>query len=336
MNFIKSLNKISKKDISIAGGKGANLGEMTKAKIPVPPGFVILVSAFNKFLKKTNIQKEIEAMWNRINFKDIESVEKNSKIIRDLILKEKMPEEIEFEILEEFKKLKRDKMSVIAVDSRLRGNDKECGNDKLYVAVRSSATAEDSKVDSWAGELESYLNTTEENLIENIKKCWASLYAPRALFYKVKRKLRRKKVSVAVVVQKMIQSEISGVCFTIHPVTKNKNQMVIEAVWGLGESLVSGKVTPDSYIIKKSKISKILDINVSKQEKMIVRDKNGVKEISIPKPKQSKQKLSKKQIKELAGLCLKIENHYKSPQDIEWALEDEKFYVVQTRPITSL
>ena len=330
MNFIKPFNKISKKDAFIAGGKGANLGEMIKAKIPVPSGFIVLASAFEEFLKQTDINVEIKAMWNRINIENIESVEENSEIVRALILKAEVPEGIKKEILNAFDKLKVG-----------------------YVAVRSSATAEDSKIDSWAGELETYLNTTRENLIENVKKCWASLYTPRALFYRIKRGLRRKEISVAVVVQKMVQSEVSGVCFTIHPVTREKNQMAIEAVWGLGEALVSGQVTPDTYIVEKVKMQKskckmtnqnpkikekfkILDVNASKQVKMIVRDKNSTKEISVPKSKQSKQKLSERQIKELAELCLKIENHYKSPQDIEWALENEKFYIVQTRPITTL
>jgi len=347
MNFIKPFKKISQKDTSLVGGKAANLGEMTKAKIPVPPGFVVLASAFEEFLKETDINVEIRAMWNRINIEDIESVEENSEIIRALILKEKMPEEIEKEIFNSYDNLHEYCSNKTRISTRI----KKRIRDNFYIAVRSSATAEDSKIDSWAGELETYLNTTKENLIENIKKCWTSLYTPRALFYRVKRGLKRKKVSVAVVVQKMIQSEISGVCFTIHPVTRDKNQMVIEAVWGLGEALVSGQVTPDTYIIEKSQIPnsndqsnpksqipriKILDINLSKQEKMIARSKKATKEIPVPKSKQSKQKLSEKQIKELADLCLKIEKHYKSPQDIEWALENGKFYIVQTRPVTTL
>jgi len=204
-----------------------------------------------------------------------------------------------------------------------------------YVAVRSSATAEDSKIDSWAGELETYLNTTKENLIENIKKCWSSLYTPRAIFYRFQRKLNHTPVSVAVVVQKMVQSDVSGVCFTVHPVTKDKNQMVIEAVWGLGEILVSGQITPDTYVIEKDTLN-ILDKNINLQEKMIVRSKVGNKLVSVPQAKQSKQKLSKEQIRKLSRICLKIENHYQYPQDIEWALENRKFYILQTRPITSL
>jgi len=312
MRFIKDLREINKKNIFIAGGKGTNLGEMLKIGIPVPLGFVILASAFEKFLEETDINVEINSKWEKINIKDIESVEENSEILRDLILKAKMPKGIEREILDAFKKLKA-----------------------KYVAVRSSATAEDSKIDAWAGELETYLNTIKENLIENIKKCWASLFTPRALFYRAKRNLWDKKIAIGVVVQKMIQSEISGVCFTAHPVIKDKNQIVVEACWGLGEILVQGKVTPDSYVIGKSN-RKILDANKNIQNKMIIGTKMGTKTISIPKSKRSRQKLSEEQIKELAEICIKVEKHYKYPQDIEWVFERNKFYIVQTRPITAL
>jgi len=318
MEFIKEIRDLEAKNILLAGGKGANLGELMKIGAPVPPGFVILANAFEKFLEENDINVEIERVWKKMNVEDIESVEESSEILRDLILKGEMPRDIENEILDAFKKLRA-----------------------KYVAVRSSATAEDSRIDSWAGELETYLNTTKEKLIENAKRCWASLFTPRALFYRAKRNLMNKKVSVAVVVQKMIQSEVSGVCFTVHPVTKDKNQMVIEACWGLGEILVQGRITPDSYVIDKSKIKTqkskfILDKNINPQEKMIVRVNGGTKEVKVPKEKIKKQKLSDNQIRKLAKICLKIENHYKDPQDIEWALEKNKFYIVQTRPITAL
>ena len=314
MKYISDLKNLSKKDITIAGGKGANLGKMVKIGIPVPPGFIVLASAFERFLGETDINVEIKAMWSRINIEDIESVEENSEILRDLILKAKMPKDIKKEILDAFKKLKA-----------------------KYVAVRSSATAEDSKIDSWAGELETYLNTTQKNLIENVKKCWASLYTPRAIFYRFKRNLQKKPVSVAVVIQKMIQSEVSGVCFTVHPVTQDRNQMVVEAVWGLGEILVQGQVTPDTYVIKKSTLN-ILDIDKNPQKKMIIRGSpiRANRRIDVPLSKRRKQKLFEKQIQKLAKLSIKIENHYKDPQDIEWALEKNKFYIVQARPITAL
>lgn len=310
--FILPFNKISKKDTKIAGGKGASLGEMNRVGFHVPPGFVVLASAFDRFLEETDNNVEIEAMWHRLNIQDAESVEENSEIVKSLILGEKMPEDIGKEILKEFKKLKA-----------------------KYVAVRSSATAEDSKIDSWAGELESYLNTTRLNLLDNVKKCWASLFTPRALFYRVERGLKDKQVSVAVVVQRMIQSEVSGICFTAHPVTKDRDQMVIEAGWGLGEAIVGGKITPDTYVVDQ-KSWNIIDINVSEQALMIVRDGIGTKEAKVPKSKQGKQKLDNKKILELAKICAKIEGHYKSPQDIEWAMEKNKFYIVQSRPITTL
>jgi pyruvate,water dikinase len=142
-------------------------------------------------------------------------------------------------------------------------------------------------------------------------------------------------VSVAVVVQKMVQSEVSGICFTVHPVTKDKNQMVIEAAWGLGEAIVGGKITPDTYVIDK-KEEKILDKNISNQESMIIRGEKGTKEVKVPPAKQEKQKLSDKQIIALAKICQKIEKHYNKPQDIEWAMEKGKFYITQSRPITTL
>lgn len=313
MNFFtKNFDELDKNDVFLAGGKGASLGEMTKTKIPVPPGFVVLALAFERFLKETDLGVEIEAMRDRINLKDMESVEENSEIIRDLIIKAKMPKDLEKLILKEFDKLSAP-----------------------YVAVRSSATAEDSKIDSWAGELETYLNTNRANLVQNVLKCWASLYSPRALFYRVERGMKQKKVSVAVVVQKMIQSEIAGVCFTVHPVTKDKNQMVIEAAYGLGEILVSGQITPDTYVIDKRDFS-ILDTNISSQEKMIVRSGAGNKIVKVIKSKQAKQKLRGEQIIELAKLAVQIEKHYQSPQDIEWTLEKNKFHIVQSRPITTL
>ncbi len=335
--FIKTFKQLSKKDVAIAGGKGASLGEMTGAGISVPPGFVILANAFDEFLAESDLAGEIEAKLKKVNFKDINSVDRASNEIRDLILDAEFPVKLGQEILKEFSKLKA-----------------------KFVAVRSSATAEDSSVASWAGELETYLNTTKITLLENVKKCWASLFTPRAIFYRFEKKMQKTKVSVAVVVQEMIQSEISGICFTVHPVTEDRNQMVIEAGWGLGEAIVGGKITPDTYIIKKFPISnfqfpkkfqnskskinvipakagiQILDKNISRQEMMIVRDKNGVKEMKVPMAKQEAQKLPDGQIFALAKICLQIENHYGAPQDIEWAMEKDKFYITQSRPITTL
>lgn len=315
--FFKDLKK---DDTHLAGGKGASLGEMTRSHIPVPQGFVITAKAFDRFLQESDLDVEIEAQLDKVNYKDINSVELASETIRDLIHDEKMPKDLTVEINNAYKKLQS-----------------EFGTEKnFFVAVRSSATAEDSSVASWAGELESYLNTTKKNLIGNVKKCWSSLFTPRAIMYRNEKGLRNTKVSVAVVVQKMVNSEISGISFTVHPVTKDKNQMIIEAGFGLGEAIVSGRITPDAYVIHKDDLS-ILDINISEQEKMLIRKPVGGniwKKVSHEK--KGNQKLAGRQIMEIAKICLQIEKHYGKPQDIEWAYEAGKFYIVQSRPITTL
>ncbi len=312
METIKNLKQLSNKDLKIAGGKGASLGEMAAAGFPIPPGFVVLASAFDKFMKDTDAITEENAMLERIDISSTENVEDQAEIMRDVILKKKFPEDLAKEVLKEFDKL-----------------------GAKYVAVRSSATAEDSKIDAWAGQLESYLYVTRDDILKYVQRCWASLYTPRALFYRVERKMRRKQVSVAVVIQKMVNSDVSGVCFTVHPITRDKDQMIIEACWGLGEALVQGIITPDSYVIEKSTLN-IIDINIGSQEKQILKAKKETEEKSVPKNLREKQKLTEKQIKELAKICIDIEKHYKDPRDIEWALEGNKFYIVQSRPITTL
>ena len=342
--FIKIFKQITKKDVNIAGGKGASLGEMTKTKIPVPQGFVILANAFDRFIKEADLIQEIESQLNQVNYEDINSVDRVSNVIRDLIHDAKMPKDLKIGILTKYITLgPSPKLGEGDNSSSLRMRGLGGG----FVAVRSSATAEDSEVASWAGELETYLNTTEKTLLANVKKCWSSLFTPRAIFYRKEKNLHKAHVGVAVVVQEMVESEISGITFTVHPVTQDKNQMIIEAGWGLGEAIVSGSITPDSYVVNKLKVKskklkvndkfEILDINVAEQKKQIVRClKKGVKWVAVPKSRQEKQKLSGEQIVELAKLCAQIEKHYKKPQDIEWALRDGKFFIVQSRPITTL
>lgn len=310
--FTRAFKNLSKSDVSIAGGKGASLGSMMRYGAPVPPGFVVLAETFEEFLKKTDLNVEIETILKRINQGDLNSIDKTSNQIRNLILNENISDDLAKEIYKEFYKLK-----------------------SKYVAVRSSATAEDSSVVSWAGELESYLDTTKNNLLENIKKCWASLFTPRAIYYRFENKLNSTKISVAVIIQRMIRSEVSGICFTAHPVTEDDNQMVIEAGYGFGEAIVSGKITPDTYIVDKKR-GIILDKNINRQVVMIARSNGHTIEKRILLKKQQKQKLSDKKIIELSKICIDLENRYKQPQDIEWCLEKNKIYVVQSRPITTL
>lgn len=308
--FIKTFKQLNKNSVFEAGGKGASLGEMTNAGIPVPPGFVVLASAFDQFTKETDLDVEIDAVLRKVNHKDINSVEEASEAIRGLIQKAQVPNDIAAEILKYHKQLKA-----------------------KYVAVRSSATAEDSSTAAWAGQLETYLNTTEKNVLKNVQKCWSSLFTPRAIFYRFEKKMHKDKVSVAVVVQEMVQSEISGICFTVHPVTKDRNQMVIEAGFGLGEAVVSGSVTPDTYVVHKNDFS-ILDINVSEQTFYLKLNPKGG--LIRANKRITKQKLTGKQIVELAKICKNIEKHYKVPEDVEWAFIKGKFYITQSRPITTL
>lgn len=310
--YLRFFSHLTRKDVAIAGGKGASLGEMTRAGIPVPPGFVVLAPAFDHFLQETEIGSEIEAVLHTVDHRDVNSVERASKDIRSIILNADFPPDIAKEIRQAFAKL-----------------------GAPLVAVRSSATAEDSSSASWAGELETYLNVSRAGLLAAVQECWSSLFTPRAIFYRFEKKLHKTDVSVAVVVQAMIQSEVSGICFTVHPVTKDRDQLVLEAGYGLGEAIVGGKITPDTFVIQK-KTHALLEKSISEQMMMITKVGKKTLEKTVPKAKQSRQKFPDAKVLKLADLCMKIEKHYGSPQDIEWAYAKGRMYIVQSRPITTL
>jgi pyruvate,water dikinase len=285
-----------------------------RAGLPVPAGFVVKAAAFDRFLEENELLEDIDAQLNRVNYKDTNSIDRASNVIRALILEAPFPRDLRQEVLKFFGAL-----------------------NASFVAVRSSATAEDSKTASWAGELETYLNTIVKTLFANIQKCWASLFSPRAIFYRHEKRLHRAKVSVAVVVQAMVESEVAGIAFTVHPVTKDKNQIIIEAGWGLGEAVASGQITPDSYVLHKKDYS-VIDLHTARQEKKLVRNQKGNGDcwVSVPEKLRTKQKLTTAQIKTLAELCMRVERHERFPCDIEWALVRGKFYLLQSRPITTL
>ncbi len=326
MQYTKNFTELGKDDAQIAGGKGASLGEMTTAGIPVPGGYVVLANTFDAFLKETDLVQEIDTILDGVNHETIHTVEAASESIQALILSRPMPEAMQTEIQEKFQVL-----------------------GSQYVAVRSSATAEDGAEHAWAGQLDSFLNTTESDLIEKVRRCWASLFTPRAIFYRFEKGLHATHISVAVVVQKMVNSEKSGIAFSVHPVTEDYNQLIIEAGFGLGEAIVSGSVTPDSYVVEKSPRS-ILDVNVSHQGRALYRIEGGGSEWKdLSEAVGNSQVLDGSQIQELSDIILRIENHYGFPCDIEWAAAFEKsegpeelegqklvFYIVQSRPITTL
>jgi len=315
MKLTKTFKEINKNDAAIAGGKGASLGEMTQAGIPVPPGFVVLADTFERFIQETDLDVEIDAILHTVDHKEIHTVEEASERIQKLILEAKMPPDIASVIGKEFERLGAE-----------------------FVAVRSSATAEDSASAAWAGQLDSFLNTTEKDLLEKVQRCWASLFTPRAIFYRFEKELHLTKISVAVVVQKMVESEVAGIAFSVHPVTEDRNQLIIEAALGLGEAVVSGQITPDSYVVHKND-RRILDKNVVTQERGLFKKeggKGGNEWREVPASEGEKQTLSDEEIFKLSELIINIEKHYGFPCDIEWAREKGKFYIVQSRPITTL
>ena len=317
MTHTKKFTTLTKTDTHIAGGKGASLGEMLNANIPVPDGYVVTADTFDYFLKETDLIQEIDAILNTVDTKAIHTVEHASEKIQAMIKSVDMPQDIATEVLSQFKDLNAE-----------------------YVAVRSSATAEDGADHAWAGQLDSYLNTTEENLLEMVQSCWASLFTPRAIFYRFEKGLHTTHISVAVVVQKMVNSEISGIAFSVHPVTEDYNQIIIEAGLGLGEAIVSGSVTPDSYVVSKVP-REIIDTNVNTQNKALYRGttktEHGFNEWKdLSETEANQQVLTPKQTLELSNIIITIENHYGFPCDIEWAFEGGTFYIVQSRPITTL
>ncbi len=311
MAWTKRFEELGKADVQQAGGKGASLGEMTQAGIPVPPGFVVLSLAFDQFLDESSLKDQIRPILKDVDHQKVSTVEKASKEIQTLIEMAEMPVDIQYEIAQASQSLGAE-----------------------WVAVRSSATAEDGSAAAWAGQLESYLNTKQATLLSNVKRCWASLFTSRAMIYRFEKRLEAQDISVAVVVQKMVASEVSGVAFSVHPVTQNPDQLIIEACLGLGEALVSGQVTPDSYVVQKSS-RHILEKQVSEQEQVVRRV--GQANAWVDSGSEgSRQKLSDQEIQELSGLTLQIESHYGFPVDVEWVRENGKFYIVQSRPITTL
>jgi len=307
------LSDVDKNDIPIVGGKAANLGELLRIEIPVPDGFVVDSRTFRDFISRANLKEKVYGLLQGLNVENTEELNRVSEEIRKMIREAEMPEEIEREIKKAYKKL---------------GNGKD-----VYVAVRSSATAEDLPDASFAGQQDTYLNVIgAEEVVRKVKECWGSLFTPRAIYYRVQKGFRHEDVSIAVVVQKMVNSEKSGVMFTSHPVTGEK-KCVIEAVFGLGEAIVGGLVTPDTYIYDRIK-RKLLEVNVAEKKFMIVR-KNGNERVELG-DKGKERVLSDAEIERLVDLGEIIEEHYGKPQDVEWAIEGGEIYIVQSRPITTI
>lgn len=309
-------DEVGKADVDVAGGKGANLGELVRAGLPVPPGFIVTSAAYRAFLDASGLEPEIRALLDAVDVQNPQQLNVASVEIRQLLTA--VPTEIA--------------AAVLGAYVHMGG---------APVAVRSSATAEDLAEASFAGQQSTFLNVTADRLVDAVRDCWASLFEPQAIAYRHRRGIEHLEVNIAVVVQKMVQSHRSGVAFTVHPVTGDRGSIVIEAVLGLGEAAVSGVVTPDLYVVNKTTLA-IDERHISHQDRQLVRSEtSGPGEenntwLPVPVPQATSQKLSDPEIAQLAGIARRIEEHYGAPQDIEWAEEGGEFFIVQARPVTTV
>lgn len=325
--YVKWFSQINKHDIPIVGGKGANLGEMTQKGLDVPPGFCVTAPAYKYFIEKSHLSDDIKARIDGLDIEDSAKLQKASEEIKNLINSAQIPNDLEEEIVSAYSQFSSD-----------------IGIENPEVAVRSSATAEDLPEASFAGQQDTYLHINGKKELQNyVRKCWASLWTSRAIYYRQNKGFNHFEVNLSVVVQKMVNSEKSGVMFTANPVNSNTDEMMINASWGLGEAVVSGTVTPDEYIINKES-KKVIEKHIAEKNIMIVKSADGIGTVEIKVgdyigyENVNKPCLSDEELKELVNYGLKIEEVYGSFQDIEWGFDRDtkKLYILQSRPITTL
>ncbi len=312
------LEEVGKEDIAIVGGKGASLGEMIHAELPVPPGFAVTAQAFRRFIDENGIAEKLFSSLE-VNVDDAEILRKAEKTAKNIVRDANIPADIEKSIRSKYRELCK----------------KEGG--EVFVAVRSSATAEDLPNASFAGQQDTFLNIKgEANVIEAVKKCWASLYGARAIYYRVKQGFDHKKVNLCTVVQTMVDAEKAGVMFSSHPST-GEPLTIIEGAWGLGESVVSGSVSPDYYVIDRRN-KKIMERKVATKNIMHIRDPKTGKTVELPPPddKKNAKVLEDDEILKLVELGEIVEDLYGIPQDVEWAIKDHEIFMLQSRPITTI
>ncbi|MDR2624566.1 MAG: phosphoenolpyruvate synthase [Methanobrevibacter sp.] len=317
--YVKNFEEISKEEVGIAGGKGANLGELTQAGIPVPPGFVITSETYRKFMTETGIFDKVMDLLKPVDVNNNKELQYVAKKIKLLITSTEIPRDIQTVIIEAYNAL-----------------GEKTGVEETDVAVRSSATAEDLPEASFAGQQDTFLHIQGvKQLLKYVRMCWASLFEARAIFYREENNFEHSKVYIAVAIQEMVPSEKAGVMFTVNPST-GENVALIEGSWGLGEAVVSGTVTPDTYYVDK-KTNGILSVSVADKKKMFVRKPNGSTfEDNVPDDMRNKRVLSDEELIELNEMGKRIQAHYQVPQDTEWAFYKDKLFLLQSRPITTL
>lgn len=308
-------NELTRDDVPLAGGKGANLGDMVQAGLPVPPGFVIAAPAYRQLIETADLVAKIDDLLLDLDRSVCDELRKVEPQIRGLFTQVTIPAELEQAIVAHYHQLGAD----------------------LPVAVRSSATAEDLAGASFAGQQETFLNVIGEHaLLDAVRACWSSLFTAQAIFYRYQHGFDDLSVSMAVVVQKMVDSEKSGVSFTVDPVLRNRYQMVIEGVWGLGEGVVSGEITPDHYKLDRESYEIAFEFIPDKPIMFCQDGVGGVAKLPVPAEKVSARVLNDDELRRLVDLGNQIEAHFDCPQDIEWGIEDGVIYLLQSRPITCL
>ncbi|MGH2638057.1 MAG: PEP/pyruvate-binding domain-containing protein, partial [Rhabdochlamydiaceae bacterium] len=313
-SFVLDFQDIDKTKLMIVGGKGANLGELSRIDgIIVPEGFCITTEAYKRIISQTSEFNDLLEHLSLLKVEDRERICEISKKIRGVIEGTVIAKEIDEAVTHFIAKL----------------------GDKNAYAVRSSATAEDLPTASFAGQQDTYLNIIgKEAILKHVSKCWASLFTERAVTYRLQNGFDHRKVHLSVVVQKMVFPQAAGILFTADPVTSNRKVLSIDASFGLGEAMVSGLVNADIYKVRNGKI---IDKKISsKKLAMYALKDGGTKEQEIEPERQNRQALTDEQIFQLERIGRKIEEHFGCPQDIEWCLVDDTFYIVQSRPITTL
>ncbi|MBT4110496.1 phosphoenolpyruvate synthase [Candidatus Woesearchaeota archaeon] len=325
MSYVAWFKDLNKDSIATAGGKGANLAEMINAGLPVPNGFAVTAQTYKEFIEKTGIKDKILAQLFGLNVDDTAKLQEVAKQIQKIITDTEIPEEIKEEIIDNYELLGAEKEAHDLIEAK-----------EVFVAVRSSATAEDLPEASFAGQQATYLNIKGKNqVITAVRACWASLFTARAIYYRTKNKFDHEKVLISAIIQKMVNSDRAGIMFTINPSTNQEDEIVVEGVYGLGESIVGGEVNPDTYIVDKN-TKAIKSTKIKKQEWGLFRNENGENEKQdIPKENQERQVVPDSEVRELARLGKKIEDHYQKPMDIEWAIEGNDILIVQARAVTT-
>ena len=300
-------------NIAQVGGKGASLARMAIAGLPVPTGFYVTTNSYRRFVEANGIQPRLLDALNGKDFTDHATLESVSLLIQSYFTDGCIPAEVE--------------NAISAAYSTLMG---------IPVAVRSSATAEDLPEASFAGQQETYLNICGiDAVLDSVKKCWASLWTARAIAYRAQYHICPEAVALAVVVQELVFADAAGVMFTANPINGKRNEIMITATWGLGESIVSGVVTPDTLTVSKL-TGRMIRKDIAEKQVMTIRTESGTAEVPVPKSQKKKSVLTDAQVAELAKLAVQIEKLYQMPMDIEWTLAENKFAIVQARPITAL